>query len=156
MNMFEALAKSGLVSDEVVAERARQDQLVTRREIVRGVTFKSSFDLMSLLEGISGRADCRVYVDSYQDLVSAETRVRDFLRNNPQLGSIDASIRDIDSIERVEDGGRMWVAVHCRNAHTAWDVTGALRSIANWAPAKVGRITCPKVEQLLRDKGISM
>ena len=138
-------------STEVQAELDREQRNGGGREVAPGVTFKSNFDVASLLAGIIGEVDCRVYLEGtdWQKDNKAVWFIEQYLRANPELGSMEASVPDITRVEIATDPlkGTKWAGIICRNATVAWDVTAAIRSIGNW-PVTTGKITSPKVEQL--------
>ena len=162
--MAAALRASGLKPSADLADQLEIAAQPTGREVAPGVVFKSNFSIDALLDGIIGDADCRIYIIVNEPAVSGRDRdhqmlkfVQDYITSHPELGSTDASVRDIDRVEFHTDHldlSRRWVGIHCRNATIAWEVTAAMRSISNW-PCAVGKITCPKVEQVLRREGIS-
>jgi len=147
--LAKALMSAGMEPSEAVAR-----ELAREEECVPDCTFSPDFDLAKIIAGIGGPTDTRLYVEN-GDPCAVLDFVTKYLKANPDLGSMVASIPDIiyvDVQHDIHNIRRVWVAVLARNANTAWGITVALRQLIDW-PAQIGKITCPKVEALFhRDR----
>lgn len=150
--MAAALEKAGLQPSIVTVMELERERSAPGYEVAPGVRFVANFDIKSLLAGIIGSVDCRVYLEGteYGQDDEAVRFIEAYIRANSELGSMESSVSDIRWVGVCSDSRRdtKWVGIDCRNATIAWDVTLAMRSISLW-PLPIGRITCPKVESLL-------